>query len=167
MPRWKFCVLNGASDSSPRLRRPDCSTKSRKSERCLCRAPRQSDDGVLILNIIAATVLIAGTYALSERKYLFPIAIVLSGISIIATGLLLAFPRHSAVVVSHTSVIILVSFFSVTIFGYVLRSGRITADMIFAAVCVSKRQKRLVFVSNPHRGDDPEPPFKLKPGRPH
>ena len=39
-------------------------------------------------------------------------------------------------VVSHTSVIVRVVFFSVTILGHVLRSGRITADKIFAAICV-------------------------------
>src|SRR5712692_1725171 len=36
---------------------------------------------VLILNIIGATVLVAGSYALSERKHQFTIAIVLSAIS--------------------------------------------------------------------------------------
>jgi voltage-gated potassium channel Kch len=92
--------------------------------------------GVLMLNIIGATVLLAGSYALSERKHLFAIAIVLSAISVIATWRLLAFPQHWAVLVAHTSIIILVTFFSVTILGYVLRSGRITADKIFAAVCV-------------------------------
>jgi len=50
--------------------------------------------GVLILNIIGATVLVAGSYALSERKHQFTIAIVLSAISIIGTVLLLVFGQH-------------------------------------------------------------------------
>jgi voltage-gated potassium channel len=38
--------------------------------------------------------------------------------------------------VSHTCIIVLVAFFSITILGYVLRSGRVTMDRIFAAICV-------------------------------
>ncbi len=92
--------------------------------------------GILILNIIAATVLVAGSYALSERKHIFVIAIILSVISIIGTVLLLVFARRWAVLVSHSCIVVLVAFFSVTILGYVLRSGRVTADKIFAAICV-------------------------------
>jgi len=55
---------------------------------------------------------------------------------IIGTVLLLVFGQHWAVLVSHTCIIVLVVFFSVSILGYVLRSGRVTADKIFAAVCV-------------------------------
>jgi hypothetical protein len=45
--------------------------------------------GILIMNVVAAAVLVAGSYALSERKRLFAVAIGLSGISIIGTWLLL------------------------------------------------------------------------------
>jgi len=67
---------------------------------------------------------------------LFITAIVLSAISIVATCLLLAFPQHWAVFVSHSSIILLVAFFCVSILAYVLRSGRVTSDKIFAAICV-------------------------------
>jgi len=50
--------------------------------------------GPLIMDIAANTILIAGTYALSERKHLFTIAIVLSVISVIAAALLLVFPER-------------------------------------------------------------------------
>jgi voltage-gated potassium channel len=92
--------------------------------------------GILMLNVIAATVLVAGSYALSERKHLFAVAIILSAISIVASWYLINFPGHWAVVLSHTSVVVLITFFSVTILGYVLRGGRITLDKIFAAICV-------------------------------
>jgi voltage-gated potassium channel Kch len=92
--------------------------------------------GILILNVFGATVLVAASYALIERKHLFAIAIVLSAISIIGTTLLLVSGQHWAVIVSHTSIIVMVAFFSVTILGYVLRGGRVTADKIFAAICV-------------------------------
>jgi voltage-gated potassium channel len=92
--------------------------------------------GILILNVLGATVLLAASYALSERKHLFVVAIVLSAISIIGTMLLLIFEQHWAALVSDTCLILLVAFFSVTILGYVLRGGRVTADKIFAAICV-------------------------------
>jgi hypothetical protein len=50
--------------------------------------------GILILNIILVAVLIAGSYALSERKHLFTIAIALSALSVAGTCLLL--PAGSA-----------------------------------------------------------------------
>lgn len=92
--------------------------------------------GLLILDIAAATILVAASYALSERKHLFTIAVVLSVISIIAAGLLLVFPQRWAVLLEHGCVVVLVTFFSVSILGYVLRTGRVTVDRIFAAVCV-------------------------------
>ena len=49
------------------------------------------NDGLLILNIISVAVLVAASYALSERKHLFIIAIALSALSVAGTGLLLAF----------------------------------------------------------------------------
>ncbi len=93
-------------------------------------------DGILVMNVISAAVLVAGSYALSERKHLFAIAIVLSAITIIGTGLLLAFRQPWALLISHSSVVVLVAFFSVTILSYVLGSGRVTSDKIFAAICV-------------------------------
>lgn len=93
--------------------------------------------GILIVDIAATTILVAATYALSERKHLFTIAIVLSVITIIAATLLLLFPEHwIMVVLEHGCVVVLVAFFSVSILGYVLRTGRVTIDRIFAAVCV-------------------------------
>jgi hypothetical protein len=67
--------------------------------------------GVLFLNVFGAAILVAGSYALSERKQLFRTAVVLSATSIVATCLLLAFPQHWAVLVSHSSIILLVAFF--------------------------------------------------------
>ena len=93
-------------------------------------------DGILIMNVISVTVLVAGSYALSERKYLFAIAVVLSAITIASTGLVLAFQQPQALLVSSSSIVVLVAFFCVTILSYVLGSGQVTSDKIFAAVCV-------------------------------
>jgi voltage-gated potassium channel len=92
--------------------------------------------GILVMNVISAAVLVAGSYALSERKHLFAIAVVLSAITIAGTGWLIAFPRPWVLLVSHSSIIVLVAFFSITILSYVLDSGRVTTDKIFAAICV-------------------------------
>ena len=48
--------------------------------------------GLLVMNVTSVAVLVAGSYALSERKHLFAIAIVLSAVTIVGTGLLVAFP---------------------------------------------------------------------------
>ena len=93
-------------------------------------------DGILVMNVISAAVLVTGSYALSERKHLFAIAIVLSAITIVGTGLLIAFRQPWALLVSHLSIVVLVAFFCVTILSYVLGSGRVTSDKIFAAICV-------------------------------
>src|SRR4029453_5711618 len=92
--------------------------------------------GVIIMNAIAAMVLITASYALRERKYLFTIAIVLSVISVAAAGVVLAFRQPWAGIASPACIIVPIVFFAVSILGYVLRSGRVTTDKIFAAVCV-------------------------------
>ena len=91
--------------------------------------------GILVMNVISAAVLVAGSYALSERKRLFAIAVVLSAVTIVGTGLLLAFSQPWALLISHLSIVVLVAFFCVTILSYVLGSGRVTSDKIFAAIC--------------------------------
>ena len=88
------------------------------------------------MNVISVAVLVAGSYALSERKHLFAIAVVLSAITIVGTGLLLVFRQSWVVLVSHSSIVVLIAFFCVTILSYVLDSGRVTSDKIFAAICV-------------------------------
>jgi voltage-gated potassium channel len=93
-------------------------------------------DGILVMNVISVAVLVAGSYALSERTHLFTIAVVLSAITIVGTGLLLAFPQRWVQLASHLSIVILIAFFCVTILSYVLGSGRVTSDKIFAAICV-------------------------------
>ncbi len=92
--------------------------------------------GVLALNVVAAFVLVAGSYALFERRRLFVVAVLLSVLSIATTGLLLLTQQNWAAVLSHSCVIVLITYLSVAILGYVLRGARITMDKIFAAVCV-------------------------------
>jgi len=92
--------------------------------------------GVVVLNIVAATVLLAGSYALSTHKYPFAIAIGLSVVSVILTWRLSVAPSHGVVITSHISILLLNGVFAVTILSHVLRAGRIDADKIYAAICV-------------------------------
>jgi len=57
--------------------------------------------GILVMNVISVAVLVAGSHALSERKHLFAIAVVLSAITILGTGLLLVFRQPWALLISH------------------------------------------------------------------
>jgi hypothetical protein len=91
--------------------------------------------GIVFLNVVGAAVLLSGLYAVSERKYTFLTAIVLSILSILATSLLMAYPGHAMIIFAHAMMIAVLGFFAVAILNYVMRSGRVTADKIFAAIC--------------------------------
>ena len=94
-----------------------------------------SRHGTLIVNVIGAAMLLTALYAISECNQIFVIAVILSILSILGTFLLQAYPSHVMVIASHTSLIALLMLFSVAILGYVVRSGRVTSDKIFAAIC--------------------------------
>lgn len=92
--------------------------------------------GMLVMNVLVAIVFVAGSYALSPRKQLFVVAIVLSAVTVTLAFVLLFYPRPWVKISSTCCIIILVSYFSVTILCYVLRGTRVTTDKIFAAICV-------------------------------
>ena len=91
--------------------------------------------GPSILNIIAVAVLLLATYAVGQRRLFLIIGLSLSTFSIVMTFWLAAAPMHWLVIVSHGSLVLLISFFAIAILGYVLRSGRVTADKIYGAIC--------------------------------
>jgi hypothetical protein len=92
--------------------------------------------GPTFLNIIAAGVLLSATYAVSERRSFLIFGLSLSIFSIITTFWLAASPTFWLVIISHGSLVILISFFAVVILGHVLRSGKVTSDKIYGAICV-------------------------------
>jgi hypothetical protein len=92
--------------------------------------------GVLMLNIVGAAVVVAGSYAVGKGKSRLVPVIVLSAASIAFTWWLSVAPSRASMIASHTSLAVLISFFVVNILGYVLRDDRITADKIYAAICV-------------------------------
>ena len=91
--------------------------------------------GPAILNVIAAIVLLSATYAVSRRRSFFIFALSLSIFSIGLTFWLAAAPGHWLVIVSHGSLVILITFFATAILSYVLGSGKVTLDKIYGAVC--------------------------------
>ena len=91
--------------------------------------------GIVFLNVIGAAVLLSGLYAVSEHRHVFLTAVILSILSIAGTAMLLAYRGPAMVIFSHASMIFLLVFFSVAILNYVVRSGRVTSDKIYAAIC--------------------------------
>jgi hypothetical protein len=91
--------------------------------------------GILVINVIGATVLILASYAVSDRKDFLAVAIIFSAATVIANSFLLVYPSHVSVVIAHSSMIFILGFFAVSILGYVVHSGRVTADRIYAAIC--------------------------------
>ena len=92
--------------------------------------------GTLILNLLAVSVLLTASYALSRRGHLFKIAIGLSLLSVVLTWSISLAPSQSLRIAAHGSIVVLVAFFAVTMLKYALRAGRVNADRIYAAVCV-------------------------------
>ena len=92
--------------------------------------------GPTILNIIAAAILLSATYAVSARRGFLIFGLSLTSISIVLTFWLAARLSHWLIIASHGTLMILIGFFAVVILGYVLRSGKVTSDKIYAAVCV-------------------------------
>ena len=92
--------------------------------------------GVVIINIVAVAVLLAGSYALSAHKYPFGVAIILSIVSVILTWRLSVAPGHVVVIMAYVAILLLNGVFGVTILAHVLRAGRIDGDKIYAAICV-------------------------------
>lgn len=92
--------------------------------------------GILILLIIGAAVLLSGTYAVSERKKLFYVSLVLA-IAAVAFNSLLLFVQHQwLVLLSNICLFLVLTLFTASILADVMRAGRVTADKIYGAVCV-------------------------------
>jgi hypothetical protein len=91
--------------------------------------------GPIILNIIAAAVLLSATYAVSRRRSFFIFALSVSIFSIALTFWLAAAPTFWLIVISHGTLVVLIIFFAGAILSYVLGSGKVTWDKIYGAVC--------------------------------
>ena len=91
--------------------------------------------GPIFLNIISVIVLLSATYAVSARRAFLVTGLILSTVSVILTFWLATVPKHFVIIIAHGSVVVLIGFFAVAILDHVLRSGRVTADKIYGAIC--------------------------------
>ncbi len=92
--------------------------------------------GVVIMNVAASAVFLVGIYAVSERKRLFFATLILAAVSMALSWMMLVAPRASILLAAQSSLMLLLGLFAVSILAYVLRRGRVTADKIYAAICV-------------------------------
>ena len=89
-----------------------------------------------ILTIVAVIVLLSATYVVGHRRDFLIIGLSVSTLSIILIFWAEATPNHWLIVISHGTLAVLTSFFAVVILGYALGAGKVTADRIYAAICV-------------------------------
>jgi len=73
--------------------------------------------GLLVVNLIGAAVLIAGSYSISDRRHFLFIAIVLSGASLVGNWWMVMYPGHVTVAIAYSITIVLLSFFAITTLG--------------------------------------------------
>src|SRR6202030_69665 len=92
--------------------------------------------GIVIMNVMGSAVFLAGVYAVIETKWLFIITGVLTVCSVLLTWRVLVTGDPRLALASQTALTLMLSLFAVGILIYVLRPGRITADKIYAAICV-------------------------------
>jgi TctA family transporter len=107
--------------------------------------------GVVIMNVMASALFLVGIYAVSERKRLFLVTLILAAISAVLSWMVLIVPRASIVLAAQSFLTLLLGLFAVSILKYVLRRGRVTADKIYAAICV--------YPSSATLGRSPTPPW--------
>jgi Ca2+/Na+ antiporter len=91
--------------------------------------------GLLIITVVGASILLNAAYAISDRRQVFIVGVILSVALLIGNWFLVMYPSHQVVIISHICTIVLLTFFAVTILSYAIASGRVTADRIFAAIC--------------------------------
>lgn len=92
--------------------------------------------GILVMNIIGAAFLLSGIYAISERKTLFYLSLVLASVAVALNLVIIFLPSPAVVLVSNVCLLVVLSLFTASILRDVLRAGRITADKIYGAVSV-------------------------------
>jgi Ion channel len=92
--------------------------------------------GIVIMNVVACAVFVAGVFAVSERKGLLVATAILAICSVSLSWMELVIGYPWVVLMSQGTLAVLLSLFVVGILTYVLRRGPVTADKIYAAICV-------------------------------
>jgi len=92
--------------------------------------------GIVVLNIVAAIVVVTAIAAVSEDRRFLILTSVLAVLSVCSTFLASLTHNKEAALATHGISTLLVGAFTVGILRYVLRAGPVTADKIFASICV-------------------------------
>ena len=92
--------------------------------------------GVLVMLIIGAAVLLSGSYAVSQRKKLFYVSLVLALAAVVLNCVLLFVSSQGLILLSNICLLMVLALFTASILTDVFRSGRVTADKIYGALCV-------------------------------
>jgi len=92
--------------------------------------------GVILMNLAGVIVLLLGVHAISERKGQVIVAAILAACTVAANWAMIVRESKPIVIISYGLILLLLGVFSVSILGYVLRAGRISADKIYGAICV-------------------------------
>ena len=92
--------------------------------------------GVLAMLIIGAAVLLSGIYAISERRQLFYVSLVLAIAAVAFNAALLFMQSQLLVLLSDICLLVVLTLFTASILADVMRAGRVTADKIYGAICV-------------------------------
>jgi len=92
--------------------------------------------GVLLLNVVAAAVLLSGTHVVSKRKRLFVSTLAFALAAITLNAFILVSHAHRLILLSNFLLLGLLTLFAVSILADVLSPGPVTADKIYGAICV-------------------------------
>ena len=91
--------------------------------------------GPTVLSLVGVAALFSATYAVSRRRSFVVVGLAMSILAIALTLWLSLRPVHWLVIVSHTTLAALITFFAVAILSYVLGSGKVAWDKIYGAAC--------------------------------
>lgn len=92
--------------------------------------------GVVILEIIGAAMLLSGIRATSKQGKLFLASVILAFGIVGLNCLLLFYPNTDLILLSNACIVILLTLFTISILGGVLRAGSVDTDKIYGALCV-------------------------------
>ncbi len=92
--------------------------------------------GRILFGILGTFVVLSAVYAVAANPRHFMIALVLAVIALAGTWIAQAADTTAMWIFGDLSMVVLYAYVTAILLSYVLRHGRVTADKLFAAVCV-------------------------------
>src|SRR5262245_54958455 len=91
---------------------------------------------LVVLRVVAVLPLVAGAYAIAERKRQFYVLLGLGALSVVLRLVGTAEHEHLLDIASDIVMIVCLTLVAITILAYVLRVERVTTGVIAAGLCV-------------------------------